>query len=97
LGLIGWKTIRQRLEFQMQGLWRAFGSLDDHYLQDGGQKLLELFTYSTKDRDRNIAPKHQLDFTGDVYSKTANLKHSIKRYMEFSESRKMLNVLANSN
>lgn len=61
----------------------AFGSLDDHYLHDGGLKLLELFTYSMRDWDQNAPTRHGLSFTGDVYSKTSNLKHSIKRYMEY--------------
>lgn len=66
----------------------AFGSLDDHYLKDGGKELLELFTYSKNDMNRNFPPNHGLEFSGDIYSKTSNLKHSIKRYMEFRESEK---------
>lgn len=64
----------------------SFGNLDDHYIKDRGQNLLTTFTYSTNDRDKEIPPKHNLNLTGDVHGTTANLKHSIKRYMEFRTS-----------
>ncbi|MHC1694014.1 MAG: hypothetical protein AB9835_01795 [Eubacteriales bacterium] len=55
--------------------------LDDEYKLNRGQRIIELLTYTTDDRNNNIPSP--IDINGDIYNGLASLKSAAVKYFEF--------------
>jgi predicted restriction endonuclease len=60
--------------------------LEAEFYKDKGKNLLSILTYSKKEEDNNINPKHTIQINGDVYEGTATLKRAAKLYFIFCHS-----------
>jgi hypothetical protein len=59
------------------------GDLDDHFDADQCQKLLARLTYSTRDQELNIRPRHNIPINGDLRNGSATLKQAVTLYVRY--------------
>lgn len=60
--------------------------LENEFKYDNGKNLLSILTYSKKEKDDNIKPKHNIPIEGEVLTGTSTLKHSANLYFLFCQS-----------
>jgi HNH endonuclease len=60
--------------------------LETEFNRDKGKNLLLTLTYSKKEKDNNIKPKHNIPIDGEVLTGTSTLKHSANLYFLFCHS-----------
>lgn len=61
------------------------GDLDQHFKKDKGAELFELLTYTKQEYRENIACKHNIPISGDLYDGTSSYRQALRLYMEFKK------------
>lgn len=67
------------------------GNLDNHFNKDQGKSLLERLSYSKKDAELQIEPRHTIDIKGtkgyvSIYEGTLSLYRAVELYFEYKKS-----------
>lgn len=68
------------------------GDLDNHFKTDQGKSLLERLTYSKKDVELQIEPKHSINIKGtkgyvSIYEGTSSLYRAVEQYFVYKKSK----------
>jgi hypothetical protein len=65
-----------------------YNNLDNHFLKDGGNSLMELLVYSTEDQRNKKPTQHLIPIDGDKRTGSATLKQAVHLYMIFCKFEK---------
>lgn len=72
---------------------KYYGDLDEIYERDKCKSLLSELTYSTKEYENNIAPKHKIPIDGNQYTGTQTLRSALNLFIEFKENKLLENIM----
>jgi len=61
------------------------GNLDEHYVNDRMQRLIEVLRYSTNDKRHNKPNPSNIPFDGDIRNNLASYRNAVERYRNFRD------------
>lgn len=72
---------------------KYYGDLDEIYAKDKCKSLLSDLTYSTKEYENNIVPKHKIPIDGNQYTGTQTLRSALNLFIEFKENKLLEDIM----